>query len=38
MTGPMEIEKAKSFYNGMKITVKCIFSEVILSFISLACA
>jgi len=32
MTGPMEIEKAKSFYNEMKITVKCIFSEVIHSF------
>ena len=28
MTGPMKIQKAKSFYNEMKITVKCTFSEV----------
>jgi hypothetical protein len=28
MTGPMKIEKAKSFCNEMNITVKCIFSEI----------
>ena len=28
VTVPMTIEKAKFFYNEMKITVKCRFSEV----------